>query len=270
MSASTRDNVVDLLGNNILARVVINKATVATQVAGGFTSLWRATGQPGQGAIPTTAALVDDSTAGSLLTFVNPTSPVRSYVALLALTCGNSATGIEVHDRLSANGNCSGTTTTAQTCSVDASTGLTGRTGATDYSEIQWWLEFYTTAVTTAVTVTVAITLNDGTTTTTTVAVPAATNPGRMLPILSPTAGKYIKSVQTVTHATMTSATVYGVTATRRLTSVVCPLSNKPEVFPWDVLGLPRVADDACLMLVCIPSTTASGTVMGGGTVGQI
>ena len=51
MTIATRDQLIDGLGNNS-SRLVIDKASIASQAAGTFVSLWRATGQPGQGAIP--------------------------------------------------------------------------------------------------------------------------------------------------------------------------------------------------------------------------
>lgn len=51
MTISTRDQLISALGNNS-SRLVIDKASIASQAVGTFVSLWRATGQPGQGAIP--------------------------------------------------------------------------------------------------------------------------------------------------------------------------------------------------------------------------
>ena len=50
-----RDQLIDALANNS-SRIVIDKASIANAAVGQYHSLWRATGQPGQGAIPTAAA----------------------------------------------------------------------------------------------------------------------------------------------------------------------------------------------------------------------
>ena len=56
MTINTLDGIFNALANNS-SRVVLDKASIANAAAGQFHSLWRATGQPGQGAIPTTAAV---------------------------------------------------------------------------------------------------------------------------------------------------------------------------------------------------------------------
>lgn len=48
MTITTRDQLIDALGNNS-SRFIIDKASIANAVAGGYFSLWRANGQPGQG-----------------------------------------------------------------------------------------------------------------------------------------------------------------------------------------------------------------------------
>ena len=50
MAITSRDQLIDALGNNS-SRFILDKASIASQAAGTFVSLWRATGQPGQGAI---------------------------------------------------------------------------------------------------------------------------------------------------------------------------------------------------------------------------
>ncbi len=65
MAITTRDKLIDALGNNS-SRFIIDKASIANAVAGGYFSLWRATGQPGQGAIPTTTASCNNTTLGSM------------------------------------------------------------------------------------------------------------------------------------------------------------------------------------------------------------
>jgi hypothetical protein len=66
-------------------------------------------------------------------------------------------------------GGLNGTLTTAQTVSLDLSTLLATdninlRKGDNNYSDVQWWLEWYTATGATAVTATIAVTYNDGTT----------------------------------------------------------------------------------------------------------
>ena len=52
---TNRDQLIDALANTS-SRIVIDKASIANAAVGQYHSLWRATGQPGPGAIPAAAA----------------------------------------------------------------------------------------------------------------------------------------------------------------------------------------------------------------------
>lgn len=275
MTISTRDKLIDALGNNS-SRFVIDKASIASQAAGTFVSLWRATGQPGQGAIPAAAAVCDNNLVGSM-GFTQQTAPATSYGGWANGYCSNSAMTLEIHDRLMHMGGLSGTVTTAQTVNVDisanlASRNLSNRKGDANYSDIQWWLEWYTATGGTAVTATVNVTYNDGTTGSLSASL-AATRPASfMLPLngLIPAAGagKYIRAVTSVQlSATTGTAGSFGVTATRPRMTAPLPLANKMEVFDWAALGLPEIFNSACLFPLVLTSTTSSGTVRGGGKI---
>ena len=275
MTISTRDQLIDALGNNS-SRFVLDKASIASQAAGTFVSLWRATGQPGQGAIPAAAAVCDNTLTGALR-FAQQIAPATSYGAWANAICSISAMTLEIHDRLMHMGGLSGTLTTAQTVNLDlnanlASGNLDKRKGDANFSNVQWWLEWYTATGSTAVTATVAVTYNDGTTGTLSASL-AATRPASfMLPlnglIPSAAAGKYIRDVDSVQlSATTGTAGSFGVTATRPRFIMPLPLANKMEVFDWAALGLPEIANSSCLFPLVITSTTSSGTVRGGGKI---
>ena len=161
-----RDQLIDALANNS-SRIVIDKASIANAAAGQYHSLWRATGQPGQGAIPTAAANCNQSTTGCL-TFNQQTDPAKSYLAYLEAASSNSAMTLEVHDRLMHRGGLNGTLTTAQTVGLDfngvTADNMADRIGDANYSDIQWWLEWYTDTGATVATATVAVTYSDGST----------------------------------------------------------------------------------------------------------
>lgn len=275
MTISTRDQLIDALGNNS-SRFVIDKASIASQAAGTFVSLWRATGQPGQGAIPAAAAVCDNTLTGAM-GFSQQVAPATSYGAWANAVCSNSAMTLEIHDRLMHMGGLNGTLTTAQTVNLDvnanlASGNLDKRKGDSNFSDIQWWLEWYTATGSTAVTATVSVTYNDGTTGTLSASL-AATRPASfMLPlnglIPAAAAGKYIRDVDSVQlSATTGTAGSFGVTATRPRLTMPLPLANKMEVFDWAALGLPEVANSSCLFPLVLTSTTSSGTVRGGGKI---
>lgn len=273
MSISTRDQLIDALGNNS-SRFVIDKTSIASQAAGTFVSLWRATGQPGQGAIPAAAAVCDNTLTGAM-GFAQQVAPATSYGAWANAVCSNSAMTLEIHDRLMHMGGLNGTLTTAQTVNLDVNANLASgnidkRKGDSNFSDIQWWLEWYTATGSTAVTATVSVTYNDGTSGTLSASL-AATRPASfMLPlnglIPAAAAGKYIRDVDSVQlSATTGTAGSFGVTATRPRMTMPLPLANKMEVFDWAALGLPEVANSSCLFPVVLTSTTSTGTVRGGG-----
>ena len=273
MTITTRDRLIDALGNNS-SRIVLDKASISSQAAGTFVSLWRATGQPGQGAIPAASAVCDNTLTGAI-GFTQQTAPATTYGAWANAVCSNSAMTVEIHDRLMHMGGLNGTLTTAQTVGVDisanlATSNLSARIGDANYSDIQWWLEWYTATGATAVTATVAVTYNDGTTGTLSVSLAATRPASLMIPlnglIPSAAAGKYIRAITTVTlSATTGTAGSFGVTATRPRMTLPLPLANKMEIFDWAALGLPEIFNSSCLFPLVLTSTTSSGTVRGGG-----
>ena len=127
------------------SRIVLDKASLANQVAGRMCSMWTATGQPAAGANPTTAAACTNALAGAVQ-FNQQTLPVESYIAQLALNASNSGMSWEVHDRLAHRGGLVLNVTTAQ--AVDLDLDLLGidadRIGDTTFGDVQCWLEVYT------------------------------------------------------------------------------------------------------------------------------
>ena len=119
MAITTRDQLIDGLGNNS-SRIVIDKASISGQTAGTYVSLWRATGQPGQGVAPAAAANCNHLTTGAI-GFTQQTAPSTSYGAYLEATASGSSTTVEIHDRLVHMGGLNGTLTTAQTVGIDFS-----------------------------------------------------------------------------------------------------------------------------------------------------
>lgn len=272
---TTLDGLVNALGNNS-SRIIIDKASIASQAAGNFVSLWRATGQPGQGAIPAAAANCNHLTTGCI-GFTQQTAPATSYGAYLEGVAGNSAMTLEIHDRLMHMGGLSGTLTTAQTVGIDfngvTADNMVKRIGDSNYSDIQWWMEWYTATGATAVTATVAVTYNDGTTGTLAVSLAATRSASQMIPLngLIPAAGagKYIRGITSVTlSATTGTAGSFGVTATRPRMTLSLPIANfKPQPSDWAALGQPEIYNGSCLFPLVLTSTTSSGTIRAGGKI---
>ena len=270
------DNLVKALGNNS-SRIVLDKASIASQTANSFCSLWRATGQPGQGAIPSVAATCNNTTVGTI-GFNQQTSPITSYGAYLEIATGNAAMTMELHDRLANMGGLNGTLTTAQSVNLDLSTLLSTnninvRKGDDNYSDVQWWLEWYTATGATAVTATIAVTYNDGTTGNLSALSLASSRPAsHMIPInsLIPSAqsGKFIRGIVSVTlSATSGTAGNFGVTATRPRMTLSAPIANHKFIADWAQLGLPEIYNSSAIFPIVLTSTTSTGTVRGGGKI---
>ena len=270
------DNLVKALGNNS-SRIVLDKASIASQTANSYCSLWRATGQPGQGAIPTVVATCNNTTVGTI-GFKQQTSPITSYGAYLEIATGNAAMTMELHDRLAHMGGLNGTLTTAQSVNLDLSTllstdNINERKGDDNYSDVQWWLEWYTATGSTAVTATISVTYNDGTTGNLTSLFLAATRPAShaiLLNSLIPSAqsGKFIRGVVSITlSATTGTAGSFGVTATRQRMTLSAPIANFKFVADWAQLGLPQIYNSSALFPIVLTSTTSTGTVRGSGKI---
>jgi len=273
---TTTDGIVDALGNNS-SRFILDKASIANAVAGQYYSLWRATGQPGQGAIPTTAAICINTLLGGM-NFTQQTPPATSYGGWANAVCSNAAVTIEIHDRLMHMGGLSGTSITSQTVNLDvhaniASNNLAERIGDANYSDIQWFMEWYTDTGATASNATINVTYNDGTSgDLTVVAVGGTLRASRMIALngLVPAAssGKFIRDINTVILSASTTAVGnFGFTATRPRITMPLNIANKTEIFDWAALGFPEIYNESCIWPIQLCSTTTTGTVRGGGKI---
>lgn len=271
MAISTLDGLLDALGN-LSSRLVIDKASIANATSGGFMSLWRATGTPGQAAIPTTSAIPTKALLGAM-GFTNQTPPVTSYLAYMYLTSGNSATTVEIHDRLAHMGGLVLNSTSSQTTNLPCDLSTLGidadRRGDSNYSDVLWWLEVYTDGGATASNATINVTYNDGSTgNLAVIAVGGTLRAGRMLPLIPAVAGRFIRGINSVILSASTgTAGNFGFTATRNRSTIPLSLANRAETFKWDQLGLPNIVNDSCLQMIVIPTTTTTGTLRGGGKV---
>lgn len=276
MTLATANAIAGALGNNS-DRFVLDKASIANAVAGQLFSLWRATGQPGQAAIPTTPALCTKALLGSLQ-FDNQTAPATSYLGWASVTCGNAAMGIEFHDRIAHNGSLVLNVTTSQPI-----TGLNltagglnppaARLGAANFSDGQWFLEVYADGGATASNATVNVTFDDGTSNNLNViAVGGTLRAGRLIAltpfIQTADQGKYIRGINSVILSASTgTAGNFGFTYMRQRTVIATGNANTPTVVDWAALGFPEIPNDSCIQLVASCSTTSTGTVRGQGKI---
>jgi hypothetical protein len=260
-------------------RIIVDKASIANQTAGTFCSLWRATGQPAQGAIPgTTPAIPTKATTGAM-NFTNQTAPIQNHLLWAYMASGNSAMTLEIWDRVAHMGGLVLNVTTQQNISGMnlATLGVpAARLGEANYSDVQWFLETYTDGGSTAANATINVTYDDDSTgNLNTQAVGGTLRASRLLPLtpLIPTAqqGKFIKGINSVTLSASTgTAGSFGFTAVRPRAALPLLIANKTETFDWAQLGIPVIPNDACLMLAMLTSTTSSGTLRGGGKIGAV
>lgn len=253
------------------ARLNFYKTSI-TAVAAFWYSGWQEGGVPVAGATPSTWATCTSALQGAYNNMMVNGSPMTLRLLWGSVQQANVGQGKWIIDRLGHMGGLSGTVTTSQ------STGATGNTAAwsgtrcaTDYSDVEWYLEWYTATGSTAVTATCAVTYNDGTTGSCTVSLPASVPAYRMYPIQPPsgTVGKYIKSVDSVTlSATTGTAGSFGVTALRRLACFWSPVANYPDVKDFAALGMPEVGDNACINVVYYTTTTSTGITLGSLVIG--
>jgi hypothetical protein len=279
ISAANADNEIKHALAVNSSQLLIDKGSIANAAAGQIFSLWRATGQPGQGAIPTVAALATKALTGAL-PFNNQTSPVTNFLAWLSLVAGNSALGIEVHDRIAHQAGLVLNVTTTQITNLPISLVTlappAARLGEANYSSGQWFLEVYSDGGATASNATIAVTYNDGTTGSLNVqAVGGTLRAGRLIPLtpLIPAAsqGKFIRSVDSVFLSASTgTAGNFGFTYMRPRTAVGLGVANAQREFDWAQLGLPETPNDSCLQFVMNCSTTTTGLLRGQGKIAHI
>lgn len=274
MAIETVDNLVKAIANNS-ARLIFDKASIANMTAGGYGSLWRATGQPAQAAIPTTAAVPTSATTGAI-SFPNQTAPIASYITWLYLVSANAGTNVEFHDRLAHIGGFvlnSITTQTVTGMNLATLGVVSARLGDANYSDVQWWLEVYSDGGATASNATINVTYNDlSTGNLNVVAVGGTLRASRMIPLTPqiPTAqqGLFIKGINSVTlSASTTVAGNFGFTATRSRTAISLDVANKGMQFDWAALGMPLIANDTCLMMLMNCITTSTGVLRGSGKI---
>lgn len=276
MAISTRDQLINSMGNNS-SRIIIDKASIINVAVGQFHSLWRASGQPGQGAIPTTAASCDNTLLGAIQ-FTQQTAPATSYLGIVEGLAANVSTTLEIHDRLGHMGGLNGTLATAQNVFLDlnallASDNIDVRKGDANFSDVQWWLEWYTDTGGTAVTATVNVTFNDGTSGNLS---PISLGANRRASFMQPLnsfiqaadSGKFIRDINNVTLSASTgTAGNFGFTATRYRAALYMPIANARFTADWAGLGLPGIPNESCLFPVVLPGGTSTGIMRAAGKI---
>ena len=237
-------------------------------------SCWRLLNYPLLPAIPTTAAILNSASSGALPLAPRTTGQERilAEASIQMATQGNT---LQIEDRLAHMGGLSGIVTTAQTVGIDihaniGTNNLAERVGASDYSELEWFLEWYTATGATIATPTVQATFNDGSTGTVGIwnpgggaALPASVPGGRRYK-LQPSNGLYIRAISTLTLSASTgTAGNFGVTVRRLRARVENTVPNAMRVVDWSYLRAPLISDQSCLSFAMMPLNATSGVIFG-------
>lgn len=264
MAITTYDGLIAALPTGV--EYVVSKASIATQGAGQFSSLWRGTGMPAQGGIPTaTGATCISSLAGSLGT-ITVTSGLTCYMSNMSVN-GSITNSFCIYDRLLANGALVGNVTSLTTIVGVNVSGITNRGILADCSNVEWWTEVYTDIGTTGgvLTITYDSPTSSVQTTTLTLGGTSPANQDSRAQRIYPNVGHPIVGIKNcrLTTSTGTSGS-WGFTATRRLV----PWTNmgQPNVGvdkDFTGTGLPIVYTDSCLMMFTLDSTTSTGVIEG-------
>lgn len=240
----------------------IDKVAIANTVAGQFFSHWKTASMPLVGATPTTAELLSSSSTGSMV-WANPTGGQKTYIGRVSTFPSLGGNQLFLVDRLGHMGGLNGTSVTEQTVDLNLTTGGTNRAariGATDYSDLTWYLEWYADTGATVRNATVKYTNGAGTPDLTIVVPLTATvRASRMIPIQ---AADNISIVQSVTLDGSTgTAGNFGVTATRLITDINAGPPASFTIMDWQQLGLPTVEDSACLTTIALAGATTTAAI---------
>jgi len=271
----TVDQIAHALAKNS-SRVIFDKASLNSQTVGRFCSLFRATGQPAQGAIPTAAVMCTNALLGAIQ-FTQQVAPASSYLGWMAPASSNHAQTLEIQDRLAHMGGLVLNVTTLQTTNLPLDLEALGlpadRIGDANYGDVQAWLEVYADGGGTASNATINVTFdNNSTGNLNTLYVGSTIRNGNMFSVkaLRTTAqqGLNIKRINSVQLSASTgTAGNFGFTFTRTRTTVSMPLANLAVEKDWAQLGMSEVPNGACLFAMVLPSTSNSGTLRGAGKI---
>lgn len=262
MPITTFDGLVAAMNTGV--DYLVSKATITTQGAGQFSSLWRGTGWPAQGGIPTaTGATCISSLTGSLGAITVATG-LTCYMSNLSVN-GSISNSFCVYDRILANGGLSANSTALTTLTGVTVSGIADRGILADASNVEWWTEIYTDIGTTSgvVTFTYDSPTSSVQTCVVTLGGTSPLNRDSRAQRIIPNAGHPIVGIKSFRFATATAtAGSWGITATRRLTPFVN--MGQPSVGvdkDFAGVGMPIVYNDSCVMFFTLDSTTSTGVI---------
>jgi hypothetical protein len=246
--------------------------TGGAATAGHFVSFWRASGIPAPGTIPTTTPATANTSTTGAIPFMQQSYPVYSYLSEIAVNVTVPNATVEIHDRLIQMGGLSGANTAVQPVtgfdllSFSGIDNIDERIGDANYSDVQWWVEFYADIGGTASVATVGVTYDDGSVGQLSGISAFGRRISRMLPLNSfiPAAasGRYIRGISNIVlNASTGGAGNFGFTATRYRASMFVPLITQVHEEGWVKTGLPQIYNNSCLFPVVITPGTSAGNI---------
>lgn len=243
-------------------------APAAAEAAGVWQSLWKGVGNPGAGSNPaTTPGTVFASDTGTPLAgsiyFADRDPDFRHLLAFGAVATQNCT--LMLYDRLAGVSGISGVGTGSKTIGSGALTRYSGTAATLNEA----WIEVTTASTTTAAVMNLnAYTAADGTTGNSggNVTWPAAaTDVHTMIQLPLDASKQGVRSIEAgLNVGTATTAAVFNVLIIRPLARIPLLANVYNEVsFLDDVVGLPRIYDNAALGLALLAATTTATTVWG-------
>lgn len=264
MAISNMDQLVAALAG--AQRFPFRKASVTTEGAGTFHSLFRVAGLPGAGALPATGnGEIPTNTFAGALPFTNPTGGNKSYLGRFS-AAGSVVSSLMLYDRLWQNSGLSGNTTALQSFTMPALTRYSTGLG----NEI--WGVVHTAMGATASTFTVTYTNELGTPgRTATYVMPAnALTVGQMVPFSLQAGDQGVRSIESLQLSVATGiAGDFGLLIAKRLTQLEMNIANVAARMDAFSVGMSEILDNACLAFMILCSSTTSGDISGEVTIIQ-
>lgn len=261
MTIATVDDVVAGLASSAKS-IPFVKTLTAPKAAGAFQSAWLAAGNPGAGsASPLYTAgagyTCDKSTAGAM-PITN--GAVQLWLARLVANCTQPGT-IILADRL---WSCSGMGFAAGTYTITTPGSLPARI-ADNGVGAELWIEQFVAAGSASGTLTANyLNANTGAAKSGVIsAVVSAPVAGQMqmVPLAAGDTGvRQLTSI--VTSATWTSGS-FGATILERIMEIPVVAANIGQAYDWAQLGLPKIANDACLFAFFMAAGTTAPVILG-------
>lgn len=270
MAITTEDGLIAALAT--AQKINYQKASI-TSVASTFSSLWDASGLPGAGSLTigntTTGVVPTDATSGAPT--INAFTGANKGYILGAHFSGNTVGQLYYYDRLFHVGSVVVTSTGTTTLSSQPS--ISSRVPGADYNGIEMWLEVNAAVSATAVTVSVTYTNQAGTAgqTATLDSNLSGLATRRLLPFRLASGDFGVQKVESIIVGGSAASTgSINIVLARKLCVGSITAANIPDNIqdPFST-KMTEIFTDSCLWGVVFASTTSTGFIESGLTIGN-